>query len=182
MILVCYYTFINGKKFLSILNRGKQLEAILELMDPPAGFRPWHGGPTLAGALRGVDVEQAAWKPASDRHSIWELALHIAYWNYAVRRYLDPSVPKGFGRSPANWPAVNEPADEQWKQDRTFIKKEHAMLVEAIRSFPAARLGEVCAAKEAWTYRQLLDGVVAHDTYHIGQIQLMKRLYKSTAK
>ena len=49
------------------------------------------GGATPLGCLRGVQPEQAVWKPAPDRHSIWELVLHIAYWKYAVRRNLEGS-------------------------------------------------------------------------------------------
>ncbi|MDX1670873.1 MAG: DinB family protein [Balneolaceae bacterium] len=150
----------------------------MELLDPAAGFKPWHGGPSLSGCLRGVDVQQAAWKPAPGRHSIWELALHIAYWKYAVRRYLDPGAEKGFARSPANWPELSETSESAWKQDLVLIKSEHDKLVDAIRSFPETRLNEKIAPDKEWTFIQLLSGIAAHDTYHIGQIQLMKRLYK----
>lgn len=157
----------------------KRIDSVLELIDPPTGFRPWHGGPTLMGCLRGVDAEEAAWKPASDRHSIWELVLHIGYWKYSVRRYLNPETEKGFGRSPADWPEVGEPTEDQWIKDKAFVKNEHEALVKEIRDFPLDRLDEESPSQKGWTYRQLLDGIAAHDTYHIGQIQLMKRLYKS---
>lgn len=150
---------------------------VLEILDPPKGFKPWHGGPTLSGCLRGVDARQAIWEPAPDRHSIWELALHIAYWKYYVRRKLNENTKKGFGRSPANWPVVDNPTDERWKEDRTFIKTEHKKLLEEIRKFPNDRLNEYFSKKKAWTYRHLLEGIAAHDTYHIAQIQLMKRIY-----
>ena len=29
------------------------------------------------------------------------------------------------------------------------------------------------------TYADLITGILLHDTYHVGQIQLMKRLWKS---
>ena len=64
----------------------RRLEMTLGLFDPPAGTKLWHGGATVLGALRGVKPEEAAWKPALDRHSIWDLTLHIAYWNYAILR------------------------------------------------------------------------------------------------
>lgn len=158
------------------------IRSVVELIDPPKGFQPWHGGPTLMGCLRGVSADEAAWKPAPDRHSIWELALHIAYWNYSVRRYLDSEAKKGFGRSPANWPVIDNPSEKQWKEDKQFIKSEHEKLVEAIKAFPEEQVDKKSESKKEWTYRQLLDGVAAHNTYHIGQIQLMKRLYKELAE
>ncbi|HET6527386.1 MAG TPA: DinB family protein [Balneolaceae bacterium] len=153
------------------------LTGVLEILDPPTGFSPWHGGPTLMGSLRGVNFKQAAWKPAEDRHSIWELALHIAYWKYRVRRYMNPRTEKGFGRSPANWPVVDEPTEETWKRDKALIKQEHEKLIEEIKAFPESRLNERFSEKKGWNFRQLLEGAAAHDTYHIAQIQLMKRLY-----
>lgn len=155
------------------------LDATFEVLDPPTGFYPWHGGPTLMGALRGVDVQQAAWKPAEDRHSIWELALHIAYWSYSVRRYFDPQAEKGFARSPANFPEIEVVSEEAWKVDKRLISDEHNKLVFAIKKFPDRRLGNKTDTKKQWTYAQLLTGITVHTAYHVGQIQLMKRLYAS---
>jgi len=140
----------------------------------------WHGGATALGSLRGVSCEAAAWKPAPERHSIWELALHIAYWKYAVRRRLRGDPSGGFGRSPANWPDVPEPRDEEsWAADRRLLRAEHERLIEAVRVFDPRRLDKSAGGKKRWTYADLLYGIVLHDAYHAGQIQLMKRLHAS---
>lgn len=155
-----------------------RLAEVLLLLDPPSGTRLWYGGATVLGSLRGVGPEQAAWRPGPGRHSIWELALHAAYWKYAVRRRLDPSVPRGaFPRSPANWPRMPEPADDRaWKNDRGLLRREHEMLVEVARSLEPDAL-ERRDAKGDYRALDLLFGVVTHDIYHTGQIQLTKRLY-----
>ena len=57
----------------------KRLEEALRHLHPPSGTKLWHGGATILGALRGLSPQVAAWKPYSDRHSIWELALHDTY-------------------------------------------------------------------------------------------------------
>src|SRR5580700_7885981 len=56
-------------------------------LDEAFDKKSWHG-PNLRGAIRGVTAAQAAWRPAGDRHNIWELTLHAAYWKYVVRRKL----------------------------------------------------------------------------------------------
>ncbi|MGD8747117.1 MAG: DinB family protein [Balneolaceae bacterium] len=155
------------------------MNSIFEVLDPPSGFSPWHGGPTLMGSLRGVDAKQAAWKPAPDRHSIWELALHIAYWNYSVRRHFDTEAPKGFSRSPSNFPEIPDTSEKAWKEDKLLITNEHNKLIVVVKGFPQSRLGEKVDTLKQWTYAQLLTGVMVHDAYHIAQIQLMKRLYSS---
>ena len=157
-----------------------RLREILHLLDPPAGHRLWFGGATVAGCLRGVTPEQAAWKPARDRHSIWALTLHVAYWKYAVRRNIE-ALPQGtFPRSPSNFPAVPQPADTaHWKADRGLLRSEHRLLVEAVRSFDPSRLDEATSGSGNYRFADLLFGIASHDLHHVGQIQLLKRLRAS---
>jgi uncharacterized damage-inducible protein DinB len=153
-----------------------RIKDVLELLDPPSGFQPWHGGPSLSGVLKGVKAEQALWKPAPERHSIWGLVLHMAYWKYSIIRQLDPDFPKGFERSPVNFPDTGK-TEKEWKKDKELLKLKHEQLVEAIRNFSASKLDEHSPSKKEWTFAQLISGIAAHDTYHIGQIQYIKRLY-----
>ncbi len=157
-----------------------RLREILNLLDPPTGKGLWYGGATVAGCVRGVTPEQATWKPAPKRHSIWDLTLHLAYWKYAVRRNLE-ALPKGtFPRSPANWPAVPRPADApQWKVDRALLRSEHVRLVEAVRAFDPRRLDERALGSRKYRFVDLLFGIVSHDLYHVGQVQMLKRLYQA---
>ena len=174
-----------------------RIDDVLKVLEPAPGFRPWHGGASPLGSLRGVSEVEAAWRPAPGRHSIWELVLHIAYWKYAVRRRLVGGPSGAFPRSPSNWPAVPEPADAKaWKADRALLRDEHSQVVEAIRGFDPAQYDEVApgggagsgsgggagsgaSAGAGTTFGDLIMGVVMHDTYHTGQIQLLKRLYAS---
>jgi uncharacterized damage-inducible protein DinB len=157
----------------------RRLEEALRHFDPPAGTRLWHGGASVLGALRGVSPEVAAWTPYPDRNSIWKLALHIAYWNYAVRRRLTGEPSGGFPRAPSNWPELPaEPTAAGWKADRRLLRDEHDRLVSALKDFDSSRLDET-AGDTATTYADLITGIVLHDTYHVGQIQLMKRLARS---
>jgi uncharacterized damage-inducible protein DinB len=153
------------------------LASLLATLEPRRG-QAWHG-PTVKGALRGVTAAQACWAPAPGRHSIWQLVLHIAYWNYAVRRHLEPAVPR-FPRSPANWPALPDRADERsWAQDRAILAREHAALVRAIKRLPANRWSRIPTKGKQWTSGEMIVGVVAHDVYHGGQISLLKRLWRA---
>jgi len=149
---------------------------ILRLLDPPEGFKLWHGGPTVNGCLRGVDARQAAWRPGNNRSSIWMLALHIAYWKYAVRRRI-LGLPQGsFPRKPSNFPAVPEfRTEDSWKKDRQLLKSEDRKLVEAVRQLTPDDL-ETTLPSGNRTADQLF-GIALHDAYHVAQIQLIKRLY-----
>jgi len=86
-------------------------EQFLRALDPKE--KPWSGNPTPAGSLCNVSLGIALRQIDGLKHCIWELALHIAYWEYAVRRMLEDG-PKGeFPRSPSNWPAMPAEPTEQ---------------------------------------------------------------------
>ncbi|MEO6056189.1 MAG: DinB family protein [Gemmatimonadales bacterium] len=158
------------------------MELLLWNLQPPPGRRNWHGGPSPVGALRGVSAEQAAWRPTPRRKSVWEMALHIAYWKYTVRRHLDSGAESRFPRSPGNFPSQPDPADDAaWIVDVALLRSEHARLVEAVRALPERRLGVVPPRGKRWTYGELILGIAAHDAYHTGQIQLLKRLWEERA-
>lgn len=163
--------------------KDNRLQEITHLLDPPTGEPLWHGGATPLGSLRGVTPEQASWKPSPDRASIWDLTLHIAYWKYAVRRQLDGSPKGSFPRKPSNWPKANgKPDGDEWKKDRALLKSEHRRFVEAVAAFPGSKLDEFVEGRKTYRYADLMFGVVAHDIYHVGQIQLLKRLFQSSKK
>lgn len=157
-----------------------RLSELLHLLSPPPGSRPWFGGASPLGCLRGVSLEASLWKPSSRGHSIWEQALHVAYWIYAVRRTLE-GTPKGsFPRSPSNWPDLpDRPNDSSWRADRRLLKSEYAAFVSAVRALPSDILDEPAPGKGNYRTIDLLFGVVQHNTHHTAQIQILKRLCQS---
>ena len=158
------------------------LDLLLWNLQPPPGRRNWHGGPTPLGAVRGISADQAAWRPTPRRKSIWEMTLHIAYWKYTVRRHLQRLEVPRFPRRPSNFPAQPELADESaWSADVALLRGEHLGLVEAVRALSDRRLDAVPVSGKRWTYAELVLGIAAHDAYHTGQIQLLKRLWEERA-
>jgi len=153
---------------------------LLENVQPRPGRGAWHGGPTAAGALRGISAAQAIWAPARGRKSIWQLALHIAYWKYAVRRRLEGGTAPRFPRTPANWPRVPERADARsWAEDVALLKREHELLVQTISQIPSTRYRVALPGGKQWTVGELIVGIAQHDAYHTGQMQMLKRLWKA---
>ena len=158
----------------------RRLEEALRHLHPPPGTKLWHGGASVLGALRGLSPEAAAWRPYPDRHSIWALALHVAYWNYAVRRRITGEGRGGFPRKPSNFPSVpSEATDAAWREDRLLVKECHDRLVEAVKGFDPSGLDEYAGDESTTSYADLITGIVLHDTYHAGQIVMLKRLAAS---
>ncbi len=141
----------------------------------------WHGA-NLREALPGVTLAQALWQPAPERHNIWELVLHCAYWKHVVIRALQGFAnAEGFPRRPDNFPALPEATLTAWEADQVLLEATQHQLLEQIRAFDGARLNEVVGAGESKTFAELIFGVAYHDVYHAGQIRLLLTLQGAAA-
>ena len=143
---------------------------ILALLDESYFRKTWHG-PNLKQSLKGVTAKQAAWRPAPDRHNIWELAVHSAYWKYAVRRHIEGGKRGSFVLKGSNFfhrPERGKATEAMWRADLELLANEHRLLREAIR--------RVLKTPRARKLLPAIYGIAFHDVYHAGQIRLLRRL------
>ena len=153
-------------------------DALLAALDEAYDSRSWHGT-NLRGSLRGLDLPTLAWRPGRDRHNIWELAVHAAYWKYVVRRKLTGEKRGSFPLDEGSnfWKRPTDQTLAAWKRDLALLENEHRTLREAVVSFPETKWTRTPKGG-TFTYEGMVRGVAAHDLYHAGQIQLLKRLQK----
>ena len=148
------------------------------LLDEAYDHRSWHGT-NLRGAIRGLTLEVAAWRPHPSRHNIWETVVHAAYWKYAVRRRLTDAAKATFPLKGSNWwTRPGRGTSVEWRADLALLAAEHRQLREAVAACRPARLSRGPSGSP-FTYAALVRGAAAHDLYHAGQIQLLKRLARS---
>jgi len=153
-----------------------QLLAIIEqAYDKPS----WHGT-NLRGSVRRVTAAQAAWRASNERHSIWEIVVHAAYWKYAVARRFTGSARGSFPLKGSNWfsrpgEAAGGSSIAAGKADLDLLDGMHASLLRVVMRLTAGQLARIPPGKKVSNFA-LLSGIAAHDLYHAGQIQLLKRL------
>ena len=155
--------------------RTREVEQLLTIIDQAYDQHSWHG-PNLRGAIRGISLQQAAWKPAPARHNIWEIVVHAAYWKYVVWRRLTGADRGSFPLKGSNWFARPQNATAAaWRSDVALLGRAHRSLREAIGHLSAREVRHTPAGSTVSNF-SLVTGIAAHDLYHAGQIQLLKRL------
>ncbi len=154
-----------------------QIRLLLRELDQAYDKKAWHGT-TLRGSLRGLTVKEARWRPARGRHNIWELVLHAAYWKYIVLRKLSGDSERKFPRPGNNFPRLPKKTDSKaWVKDVRLLQEKHDSLRKTVGDFSASRL-HLHPQKSVWSNVDHIHGIAAHDLYHAGQIQLLKRLQR----
>ena len=172
----------------------QMLGGLLGGLDEGFDRKAWHGA-TLWGTLRTVSAAEAAWRPARDRHNVWKLAVHCAYWKYIVRRRLTGERRRTFPLAGSDWfvrpveagdaggaadagaTAVSATGDagreSAWDRDRALLREEHGKLRGAVSALSADDLFPRFGGRDRV---RLIRGIAAHDVYHTGQIRLLLRL------
>lgn len=138
----------------------------------------WHGT-NLNGSIRGLQPDVAAWRPYPDRHNIWELIVHAAYWKYTVVRRITGEKRGSFALEGSNFfTRPDEQSPDALKKDIKLLKHYHKQLLETVAKMKPADFNKIPEGSKV-ANRDVIMGIAAHDIYHAGQIQLLKRLYSN---
>jgi uncharacterized damage-inducible protein DinB len=116
-------------------------------------------------------------------HSIWQIVGHLNYWmDYELRRIAGelPSYPE---HAIESWPASDVPkSDDEWKDAVMRFVSLLDRFAELSDSGPEVLNRHVEAmhpshSAQSSTVQAVLWQIVAHNSYHIGQIALLRRRF-----
>lgn len=140
---------------------------------------PWHG-PSRADVLKGITAAEAAWRPAPDAHSIWELVLHMRSWTLEVLRRAQggvPSMPED-----GDWPKVPAVSESGWRECIASLDAAHVALLAFARTQSDEQLDTRVKDRPgdppgtAIRLGGMIRSLGEHDIYHTGQLAMLKRL------
>jgi uncharacterized damage-inducible protein DinB len=145
-----------------------EIERIARLLEKTFERQPWYGSSVME-ILKDID-ENIVDKAIGQTHCISQLVQHMIAWRTFTTKRLqgdgDFEVTEQF----------NFPKSESWEKTQIQLIESQRSLLEAVKNFPEARLGEIVPSKEyKYTYYSLLHGIIQHDVYHLGQIALLKK-------
>ena len=126
--------------------------------------------PAVLETLAGLTFVQAAWKPAADNNSIWQIVDHLT----ASKIWQIDILEKGEASSPV-W---KEPGGEEidWQRSVTQLKEAHTRLKATLAQMSEKDL--LAVPDPAWkqTQLELLLSSAAHEAHHSGQLDYLKGL------
>lgn len=147
------------------------VERILQHYDGVLNGNAWHGDPVWQ-ILDGISAPQAAARPLSSAHTIWEIVMHMIFWEDVVTQRL---AGKRAGLvEELNFPAMPAVTAENWHKTLDDFRTSNQSLREALAKLDSAKLNELTAAGKR-TYYGEAHGIIEHHVYHAGQIALLKK-------
>ena len=152
------------------MDQTNQFEAYLKDMDSFFyGGNGWQAG--LYQLVEDLKVNQAVWKPAEGRNSIWKIVKHIIFWKFAILSDAKGNQLTAEERKEGDWRDIPEnPDEEQWQKEIEVLKITHEEFKQLVKK-SGAELYNI-ANEDANYIRENL----FHDPYHAGQIGLLRVL------
>jgi hypothetical protein len=152
------------------------IRQLVAIVDQAYDTKSWHGT-NLRGSIRGLSAAAAAWRPAPGRHNIWEIVVHAAYWKYAVTRRFSAAPRGSFPLKGSNWftKPDGRASESAWRADVALLGSIHKALRRELVQLVSRDLKTTPARSRVSNF-DLIAGIAAHDLYHAGQIQLLKKL------
>lgn len=153
----------------------KEIERIQEQLQLSFAGEAWHG-PSLLEVLDGVSAEKALAKPAGSVHNIWEIVLHIATWEEAIRRRILGEA--SYVSDEEDWRTVDDTSEAAWRKTLANTEETHQRLQQTVARLSDADLQRTVKSQTGieHTVYVSIHGVIHHLLYHTGQIALLKRL------
>jgi len=129
------------------------------------GYAVWH-------ILNGISAEQAAARPIPGAHTIWELVMHLTFWEgVAIQRLAGSRA--GLVEE-LNFPAMPDATDENWRQALEQFRASNRDFRQALSRLDDAKLDALTAAGKRSYYGEA-HGNIEHHVYHLGQIALLQK-------
>jgi len=156
-----------------------EIARIIDQLQRAYDGNPWYG-PSLTSVLQDVTPEKAAAQPGAGVHSIWELVAHVAAWQEIAVRRLSGEIVKDVPES-VNFPPVKQKDAAGWQKTLAGLASAHTRLVDLIRKLDESKFDQMVwefdnLPGEKYSVYFLVHGVIQHNTYHTGQIALLKKL------
>lgn len=130
---------------------------------------------TIMGTLKLISAKQAAAK-MGELNSIWQIVNHMISWREAlIARVKD---------KPVAYPDDNYIAEikiitpKAWKDTLKKFEKSQKNIISFLNSSKESLLEKI-SPTSGYSYYELVLAILQHDTYHIGQIVLIKKMLDS---
>ncbi len=152
----------------------KETQSIIRNLENTLSGQPWFGRAVFE-ILKEVDESKVNIKPNGTEHSLLELLWHMNTWAEFVLASLE-------NRPAAEMKAIEEldwrtpdPAIHTWKIGIDALQSTHKKITELLSAKDDSLLGEMVPTRK-FNYRFMLNGLIHHNIYHLGQVAYVKKL------
>jgi len=155
----------------------KEIESVIAAFDNTLNGHPWFGRAVYE-ILEEVDPSLVNIKPNNTEHSLCELLWHMITWaEFTLKRIEGDKETDLAASEKLDWRKL-DPKKHSWKKGITEFKAINKKIIQLVKKKDEKWLNEKVDYRK-YNFRFLLEGVMQHNIYHLGQIAYLNKLFSS---
>jgi uncharacterized damage-inducible protein DinB len=152
----------------------KEIQTIITNLDQVLNGQPWYGRPVYE-ILEEADGDIQYIKPNSNSHSLIDLLYHMVSWAEFTQKRIEKDPIENLAVFEAlDWRQI-DPYAHDWQKGLAALKASHNKIIELLQTKDDAFLEEKVNYRN-YNFRFLLNGLIQHNIYHLGQIAYVSKL------
>ena len=152
----------------------KEVQSIIKRIENVNSGEPWFGRAVFI-IMDEVDAAKAFEKPNKVPHSLIDLLYHMITWADFTLKRLEKDTIKDFkAAEELDWRNI-DPTQHSWKKGLKELKEIHKNIITLLNKKNDEFLSEKVDYRK-YDFRFLLNGMIEHNIYHLGQIAYLKKI------
>lgn len=152
----------------------KEIQTIISQLEDVLSGQPWYGKPVYE-ILGEIDESKIYIKPNENSHSLADLLYHMVTWaEFTQKRIEKKPIDDMAAFEETDWRKI-DPAIHSWQKGLDALKAAHASIIEHLQIRKDIFLEEIVDYRK-YNFRFLINGLIQHNIYHLGQIAYLSKL------
>lgn len=154
-----------------------ETQSIITSLEETLNGQPWFGRGVYA-ILAEIDETKIHEKPDAESHSLAELLWHINTWaEFTLGALENRSTDEMKKIEDMDWRTI-DPKTHNWKNGLKELKSIHTKVIEELKKKTEDSYLDEFVPGRKYNYRYMLNGIIQHNIYHLGQIAYIKKMLK----
>ncbi len=151
----------------------QEIQSIINRIETVNSGEPWFGRAVFI-IMEEVDPAKVFEKPNGAPHSLIDLLYHMITWaDFTLKRLEKDTIRDLKAAEELDWRKI-DPKQHSWKKGLKEFKAIHKKIVSLLKKKEDEFLNEKVDYRK-YNYRFLLNGMIEHNIYHLGQIAYLKK-------
>ncbi|MEJ7627096.1 MAG: DinB family protein [Ferruginibacter sp.] len=146
-----------------------EVEKIISLFEKLYNGEPWIDV-NIKSILENITAKQADSKPFPNCNSIWEIVNHLIEWRTNVLQRLQGVVIVTPGNN--YFEPIEDKSNQAWKDILKKFEDSQTQWIVFLKQFNPESFDSRYPSNKM-TYYEHIQGILQHDSYHLGQIVLL---------
>ena len=153
-----------------------EIRTILDQFEAVHVKSAWYGKPAME-LFGEVDEAMVYQRPNNNSHSLIDLLYHMITWQeFTLRRLKRIKEDNPADIEKLDWRGI-DPAVHTWKRGLEEFESTFRGIRDFLQIAPDSLLEETVDYRD-YNFRELLNGIVQHNIYHLGQVAYVHKLLK----